>query len=284
MNAADAQQKVGQLPLLEGLADDVRSQVGSALVEVSDMYRYADNEILIHAGYLSFDTGFALIEGGVEIDSVDGQNIAISSPALLGEMSQFKAGDRRSATVRAKGVCIALQFSWADLYTHAEEVMPADTIRVFKEAVEIQVWERFQYKNLVDLGMLVGLHDDLKQKVCRPFPSITERQHLQGVDILFNEGGRCQTTGYLLVEGSIKLFRKNQNEMIVQSPNIIGIFPGKGEEGTEWSATAMPNGEAELLQFSWQQYSDELVAHLTREEQQDFVGSIKTNAKKHFWH
>jgi hypothetical protein len=284
MNATTAQDKVSRLPVFEGLSDEIRSQVGNALVDVSDMYRYSDNETLIHEGYLAFDTGFVLLEGSAEVENERGPATSVPSPALLGEMSQFTAGDRRSATIHAKGVCVALQFSWGDLYAHVKDLMSPENIRIFQDAVEKQVWNRFEHKEILNIGMLADLNPQLKEKVCRPFPSISERHHIAGVDILFNAGGRCQSIGYLLVAGQIKIFRQYHNETIVSAPNIIGIFPRKGEKGTEWSATAMPVGEAEVLQFSWDEYSDALVDRLTREEQMAFIGSIKANQNKHFWH
>jgi hypothetical protein len=82
----------------------------------------------------------------------------------------------------------------------------------------------------------------------------------------------------------VKLFRKDGGEKMTEAPDIIGIFPNKGDKGTEWTATAMASGEADVLKFSWDHYTDQILKRLSMDEQKAFVASLKNNAKKHFWH
>lgn len=284
MDDATAQAKVAQLPLLEHLEDAGKNDVAKAFIDVSDRLVYDDGETLIHEGYLSFDTGYVIVEGTVVVEVPDEDEIELKAPALLGEMSQFRAGDRRTATVRAKGETRALQFFWDDLYAHAEEALDEKAQLAFRMSIERQVWERFPYTNITTLAMFNDLSEDLKIQVCMPFPSISERQTLGGVDTLFSQSGRCHSMGYLIVEGSVKLFRQDQPEKTVAAPGILGIFPGKTEKDTYWSATAMANGEAEILCFSWKTYTRQLVQRLPREERKKFAASIANNKSKHFWH
>lgn len=284
MDTEAAQALVRQLPLLAGLSEDVRDRVAKVFVDVSDLLLYSDGEPLIHAGYLSFDTGFVLLDGKAGIEVVDGDEIEIEGPALLGEMSQFRSADLRNATVRAKGPAHAIQFFWDDLYSRSEETLEREEQSLLRVSIEKQVWERFEYKNILSLAMFNALSDDVKQKVCYPLTSITERQSLRGVETLFNVGSRCNAAGHLIVRGSVKLIREGKNDKIIEAPNIIGIFPGKAEKGTEWTATVMAHGEADILMFSWEQYTSELVHRLSREEQHKLIASIKENGAHHFWH
>lgn len=284
MEVAEIQEQVKNLSLFADLNESDRGLIADIFTDVSDVYRYGDGEALIHVDYLSFDTGFLLAKGSASVENGRGDPIVINSPALLGEMSQFRVGDLRSATVRSQDECIALQFFWADLYAHAEEKLPGAVYSRFRQSIEHQVWDRFQFKNLTELHMFAGLDEGLRVRVCQPFSTLSERLKLANVDILFNQGSLCQATGYLVVSGSLKLYKKEKGEKIIQVPDIVGVFPGKSEKGAEWTATAMANGEAELLKFSWDQYSAELVRRLTREEQHAYVASIKEHGAKHFWH
>lgn len=284
MELGEAESRIRALPLLAGLTEGVKSSAAGVFLDVSDLLRYDDGEALIHGGYLSFDTGYVLIDGAVAVESPAGEPIEVKAPALLGEMAQFRAADVRSATVRAKGTAHALQFFWEDLYARADEVMPEKERAAFRAAVEAQVWERFQFKNVTNIGLFADLDGDLKQRVCLPFPSISERHAIKGVDTLFSQGSRSDGSGYLVVSGSIKLFRKDRSEKTVNAPDLVGIFPANTDRGVEWTATAMANGEAEVLKFSWEQYTKELTRRLSREEFQALKASIKNNASKHFWH
>lgn len=284
MDAAAAQASVQKLALLGELSEDVRGRVSKVFVDVSDLLLYSDGEPLIHAGYLSFDTGFVLLDGMAVIEVVDGDEIEIEGPALLGEMSQFRSADLRNATVRAKGPAHAIQFFWDDLYAHSEKTLAREEQSLLRSSIEKQVWERFEFKNILSLAMFKGLSDDLKEKVCYPFTSITERQTLRDVDTLFNAGGRCNAMGHLIVRGGVKLIRERKDDKIIEAPNIIGVFPGKAEKGTEWTGTVMAHGESSVLVFSWEQYTGELVHRLSREDQHKLISSIKENGGHHFWH
>lgn len=276
-------EKVGRLPFLENMPENARGLVASVIVDVSDVYLYHEGEPLIMAGALSFDTGYVLVGGTVAIET-DRDSITLKSPALLGEMAQFRAGDIRNATVRAQGEVVALQFFWDDLYAVAGEEMPEETHTAFRRALDLQLWERFPHKEILSLALFKDLTEDARLNACLPFPALTERHIIKGVDTLFTHGTKCDGSGYLLVSGSAKLLRPQQEEITLDAPNIAGIFPGKSDKAREWSATLMANGEAELLKFSWPKYLGELSKRLTTTQQQSFVESIKRNADKHFWY
>ena len=284
MEAAEVRKAFCKLALFEKLSNDAKGRVADAFLDVSDMIRYEEGEILIHAGYLSFDTGYILLQGVVAIESDSGESLEIAAPALLGEMSQFRSADLRSATVRATGDVVALQFFWQDLYEHTKKVMPTEEQVIFRDAIERQVWERFTYKNILSLGIFGDLNDELKLRVCLPFPSLSERIAIGGVDALFNRGNVCKSTGYILVKGEVKLIKERMEETIIKAPDVMGIFPGKSEKAAEWTATAMAQGEAEVLKFSWEEYVPELIRRLSNEDQAAFIGSIRKNARKSFVH
>lgn len=284
METKDVAQKIAALEFLRALSSDTRNQIAEVFIDVSDVLRYEDGEAMINTGYLSFDTGLVLLEGQAMLEWDDRDSIEITAPALLGEMAQFKSADIRSATVRARGSAIGAQFYWNDLYAGTRESLSPDALRSFQEAVQLQSWERFQYKEIVGLPLLSGLSEEVRVKVCRPLATLSDLVQLKEIDTLFNQGSPCKSTGYLLVKGKLKLLRKASPEILLSAPNIVGIFPNKSDKGTEWSATVMASGEATLLKFFWDDYTDQLTTALSRDEQKGYIASMKKNASKHFWH
>ncbi len=284
VDTATAKQRIAELELFNGLPQETRDQVADVFLNVSDLLHYDDGEPLINVGFLSFDTGYVLVDGHAVVEVNEREPIDIAAPALLGEMAQFRTADVRSATVRAEGGAVAAQFYWEDLYHTAEGELSEEAHRAFRNAVERQIWERFEFKEITNLPLFSDLPEELRLRVCLPFPSFAERVRLKEIDTLFSQGALCKGEGYLLVRGKVKLLRKDVGEKIVTAPDLIGIFPNKGDKGKEWSATAMADGEADILQFSWDYYSDQLVKRLSREEQHAYVASIKNNRAKHFWH
>ncbi len=284
MEASAVAQKIAELEFLSAIPADSRGQIAEVYVDVSDVLRYEDGEAMINSGYLSFDTGLVLLEGTATLAWEDRDSIEITAPVLLGEMAQFKSADIRSATVRANGRTVGAQFYWHDLYAGARDSLSTEALQAFQEAVQQQSWERFQYKEILELPLISDLSEEVRVKVCRPLSTLSDMVQLKEIDTLFNQGSPCASTGYLLVDGKLKLLRKALQEVILTAPNIVGIFPNKSEKGTEWSATVMASGEATVLKFSWDDYTDQIVKVLGRAEQKDFVASMKKNAKKHFWH
>ena len=284
MDTATAVQRITGLEFLSQLPENARESVAEVFLNVADVLHFDDGESIITEGYLSFDTGYILLEGSVEIEGHDREALELKAPALLGEMAQFKTADTRTANVRAKGSAVAAQFYWEDLYRAAEKDLPAEAQAAFRDAVEHQTWERFEYQNITALPLLADLPEDLRLKVCMVFPGLSECIRLKEIDTLFNQASVCKSTGYLLVRGKLKLYRKDGAETIKSAPDIMGIFLNKGDKGTEWTATAMASGESEVLKFSWDQYTERLVKRLTRDERHAFVASAKNNATKHFWH
>ena len=284
VETAVAIQRIAELELLSKLPQEARNQAAEVFLDVSDLLQYDDGEPLINQGYLSFDTGYVLVDGRVVVEAGQKESITIAAPALLGEMAQFKTFDIRSATVRAQGSAVAAQFYWEDLYRAAEQELPEDAHRAFRNAVERQIWERFEFKEIVNLPLFADLPEELRFRVCLPFPCFAERVRLKEIDTLFAHDAPFKSLGYLLFRGKLKLIRKDVGAKSTSAPDLIGIFPNKGEKGKEWSATAMADGEADILRFSWDHYSNQLVKRLSRDEQVAFMTSIKKNGAKHFWH
>mgnify|MGYP001256736768 CR=1 FL=1 len=284
MDAKAVAEKITELEFLSTLSSEIRGQIAEVFVDVSDILQYEDGEAMINGGYLSFDTGMVLVDGEATLEWDDRESIEIQAPVILGEMAQFKTADIRSATVRAKGKVVGAQFYWDDLYRMTRESLPEESVAAFQEAVQVQSWERFEYKEIINLPLISDLSEEVRTKVCRPLSFMSDLTQLKEIDTLFNVGAPCLSTGYLLVSGQLKLLRTSANEVILSAPNILGIFPNKSDKGTEWSATAMANGEATVLKFSWDEYTDQLVKNLTRDEQKDYVASMKKNGSKHFWH
>lgn len=283
MDAKTASDRIDELELLQGLSGDARRQVADVILDVADVLEYPGGERLINEGYLSFDIGYVLLDGNVLVEREDLEPVVAPAPALLGEMAQFSASDVRSATVRAKSDVVAARFYWDDLYKEALATLPEDVHAAFREAIENQIWDRFEYPNIVDLSLFSSLQQPLRRRICLPFPLLGSRVHLEEVDTLFNEGAPCESTGYLLVSGKLRLFRNDGREKLLDPPNIVGIFPYESDKGKLWSATAMADGEAEVLKFSWDAYTSQIMKRLDREEQKAFVRSIKDNGSKHVW-
>ncbi|MFP6584342.1 MAG: hypothetical protein VCD00_17545 [Candidatus Hydrogenedentota bacterium] len=284
MDAHEVAERIAGLEFLSGLDDDTRSQITNVYLDISDVIAYEDGEAIINGGYLAFDTGIILLDGNVTLEFEDQDSVEISAPVLLGEMAQFKSADVRSATVRAKGKAVGAQFYWNDLYRGARETMSSAALDAFQQAIQMQAWERFQYKEILTIPLISSLDEDVRVKVCGPLSVLSESVQLKEIETLFNQGSLCQSTGYILVEGKLKLIRSDGQEFNLSAPNILGIFPNKTDKGTEWTATAMANGAASLLKFSWGPYSDQLSNNLSAKEHQEYIASLKGNGSKHFWH
>lgn len=112
MDAGTVAERIAELAFMSELPGDTRSQVAGVFLNVSDILHYEDGEALITSGYLSFDTGYVLVDGKATVELPDHAPIEIEAPSLLGEMAQFSTSDMRSATVRAKGGAAAAQFYW----------------------------------------------------------------------------------------------------------------------------------------------------------------------------
>lgn len=284
MGEQAAVSNLADLPVLQLLSQDARAQVAKVFYAVAEDSKYDDGQVLIHEGYLSFDTGFVLYEGTVLVERDGKEPIELAAPVLLGEMSQFSAGDTRTATVRAKGPAKAVDFSWEDLYKRADQDLPPEINDQFKKAIEDLVWKRFPYRNIADLSLFSKLSEDLRNRTCSPLPGITEMVVLETGETLFREGTLCKSIGYILLNGKVKLIRAGKGEKEVEALDIIGIFPAKSEEPLKWTATCVSGGHAELLKFSWEQYVKILGKRLTKDERNQLVDSMKANAGKHFWH
>lgn len=271
------------LELLESMPEPVRARVAQLFLDVSEVWDLADGEALMYEGHLGFDSGYVLTLGAVQIERSGAAPVSVSAPALLGEMSQFKSSDTRNATVRASGPASVLHFHWEEFYEQAKAVLPEPEYAQLMAALERLVWQRCGCQSLVNLDLFKGLDDALKLKLCIIFPWITDRVHLKTGATLFELGTRCQSEGHLLINGTLKLVRQDRTEKIVSAPNLVGVMP-KHEPGLTWTVTATAQTDAELLKFSWLQYTAKLQQRLTHDEQRKLIDAMKANAAAHVWH
>lgn len=284
MSEEQALPKLAELPVLSELPDDYRKSIAEVFYRTSDDVSYEDGEVIIHGGYLSFDTGFVVYGGAVVVERQTGGDIELSAPAMLGEMSQFSAGDIRSATVRARGTVHALDFAWSDLYSAAGKDLAPEVYDEFRKAIEQLVWTRFPYRSIKELALFSGLDDALKDRVCSPLPGIIETVRLETGETLFREATLCKSSGFILIEGRLKLVRAGKGEKSVKATDIVGVFPTKSDQQPKWRATCLSDGDAQLLKFNWSDYTKLLNRRLSKEERAKLVESMKANAGKHFWY
>lgn len=276
-------EKLLGLPVLEGLSDDTKERICAVIMGVSEETTASSGEDLLQEGHLAFASGYILLEGTVSVEREGLDSIELTAPKLLGEMSQFIEDDARTATVRAASDASFLKFSWDDLYARAEKELSKEENAAFRQAIEQVVWDRYDLSNLMGLAMLGELSDEMKVRVCLPFPWISKQVKLANNEPLFTVGARCKGQGFLLTRGKISLIWQGADEKVVSAPNIIGIMPNNKPERI-WSASARANGDAELLAFSWIEYNGKLKERLTNQETKQFFESLKNNAKRHFWH
>ncbi len=277
------QQRLTALSLLNGMPDAAKAHIVEVFCAVSEEIDLDDGEIIMQEGYLAFESGYILLEGTVEVEK-EGKLLAeLTAPALMGEMAQFKSCDMRTATVRAKGPASALFFQWDEFHAFARQRLSEEERNMVTSAMEDLIWDRFGAQSLLDLALFRGLSDDLKRRVCVIFPWITDRAVYKDGETLFDENDRCQSTGYLLMKGTLRLSKGPGKERFFSAPNIVGIMP-KQDPALVWSASAIAQGPVEVLSFSWTNYAAKLQERLTNDEQRRLVDAMKQNAAEHVWH
>lgn len=282
MSDTTESQQFAALPLLAKLSGEAKGQVAEVFLKVSEAIDLDDGEELIHEGHLGFETGYILTEGTAEV--IKGGKIVseLTAPALLGEMSQFKSCDTRTATVRAKGPCVAYEFHWDEFYEQAREDLPEDVHASLLAAIEELVWDRFGIESILTLPLFKGLSNPVRLKACIVFPWITDLEIFKEGEEIFRTLGRCQSKGHLLISGAVRIIKQNVTDKQVKAPGLLGVMP-KHDASLRWSATAIAQGDVELFTFSWQTYTKKLEERLTRDERRQLVESIKNNGKSHFW-
>lgn len=276
-------QRLTSLSLLNGMPDAAKTHIAEVFFEVSEEIDLEDGEIVMQEGHLAFESGYILLEGTVDVEKEGKLLTEVAAPALLGEMAQFKSCDMRTATVRAKGPASALFFQWGAFHDLSRERLSEEERLLLTGAMEDIIWDRFGAQSLLDLALFRGLSDDLKRKVCVIFPWITDRVVYKDGETLFDENDRCQSTGYLLMKGTLRLSKGPGKEKYYNAPNIVGIMP-KHDPALVWSAAAIAQGPVEVLMFQWTNYTAKLQERLTNEEQRQLVDAMKQNAAEHVWH
>ena len=271
------------LQLLHAMSEAAREKVAGVFLGVAETWELGDGEALMHEGHLGFDSGYVLTRGDMSIERAGTDSIVVSAPALLGEMSQFKSSDARSATVRASGPAVVLHFHWEEFYEQAKAALSDAEYAQLMDALEQLVWERCGCQPLLNLDLFRGLDDALKLKVCIIFPWITDRVKVKAGGTLFDHGARCQSEGHLLLSGALRLVKPDRTEKLVNAPNLVGVMP-KHEPGLAWTASAIAQSDADILKFSWLQYTGKLQQRLTGDELRRLIEAMKANAAAHFWH
>lgn len=275
-------QEIASLSLLEGVPAEARENIARIFLAVSEEVDFEDGETLMQEDYMAFEAGYILARGTVQVERGGKVVSELNAPALLGEMSQFKAGDTRTATVRAKEAAVALQFQWDEFHAEVKKTLSPSDRKILRDALERLVWDRFGHGDLVDLPLWRGLPEEIRRKICSVFPWIVESESYKDGDIVFTEGDRCQSKGYLLVKGGIQLRKGSMPGKVFQAPHLLGVMP-KNEPDLTWSATGTAQGDVSILSFSWRAYTAQLEEHLTDDELSSVVEAMRRNAAEHFW-
>lgn len=283
MDTTEHREKLSGLPFLQNMPDGAKEKICAVIESVSEETTASSGEELLQEGHLAFASGYILLQGTVSVEREGLDAIELSAPRLLGEMSQFIQDDARVATIRATTDASFLRFSWDDLYENAGKALSKEENAALIQAIERIVWDRYDLQDILGLAMLSDLSDELKVRVCLPLPWIGKRVKLENNKSLFKAAARCKAQGFILTSGKISLIWQGADERVVAAPNIIGVMPNNKPDRI-WSASAIANGDAELLAFSWIEYSDKLRERLTNQELTQFFESLKNNAKRHFWH
>ena len=282
MDTTEHREKLSGLPFLQGLPDDAKEKICAVIEGVSEETTASSGGELLQEGHLAFASGYILLEGTVSVEREGLDSLELTAPRLLGEMSQFIQDDARTATIRAITDASFLKFSWDDFYERSEKDLSKEENAALIQAIEMIVWDRYDLQDILNIAMLRDLSEELKVRVCLPFPWIGKQVKLEHNESLFKAAARCKAQGFLLIRGKIALIWPGE-EKVVSAPNIIGIMPNNKPERI-WTASARADGDAEVLAFSWIEYNDKLKERLTNNELMQFFESLKNNAKRHFWH
>ncbi|HOE65938.1 MAG TPA: cyclic nucleotide-binding domain-containing protein [Candidatus Hydrogenedentes bacterium] len=166
MTSSNDLQALLNLSLLQRIPGDARERVATLLHRVSTPIAVPDGEILLLQGNVGGDMGFVLLRGAVEIDREGTSPIAVSAPALLGEMLQFNPSAQRTATVRVAGDAECLRFPWQDFYAQARRDLSEAEQDMLMDSMERCIWERLGRDTLIDLALFRGVSDQLKLRAC----------------------------------------------------------------------------------------------------------------------
>jgi hypothetical protein len=276
-------QKLNELPLVQHMPDETKGRVLTLLLEVSKLVTWFEDNTLLHQGWLGGDVGFILLQGDVEINKEGTNPLAVSAPALLGEMHQFNPLALRTATVLVKDNAKVLKFVWRELYAQARQRLTEVEQSMLMEGIERSVWERFNRDMLIDLALFRGIPERLKLRILLVLQWIVEPTTLADGQELFRQDDLCGGLGYVLLQGNVLLSRTNHPTQSINSPNILGVMP-RFDPDLKWTATAKAQGKVELLKFSWGEYTDRLQQRLSHQEQRQVADAINATAKEHFIH
>lgn len=275
-------QAIASSDALRGLPEASRAQAAATLQAIGSVRTAAPGGALIQAGHLGFSSGYFLLSGIATVHTASGRDIDVPAPALLGEMAQFKASDRRTATVTAKEPVTLLDFDWDDFYARMGSDHGAEAAAAVRAAIEALLWQRFNHPELLALPLFRGLPEPLMRKVCLPFAFLADRHAYSDGQRIFAAGERCQQTGHLLTRGTVKL-KAGANEWLIASPHLMGVMP-KNDPSLLWTADATAAGEATTYRFHWPTYLEHIQRRLSPTEQQQMIEAMKANAKEHLWH
>lgn len=266
------------LPLFSRIPEDTRVRLAEILRRVSKPVSYRDGDALISQRALGGQDGFVLLQGEVRVEKEGAEPIVLRAPALLGEMLQFNPRGQRTATVRAQGNAVALRFAWQEFYAQAKQALSEREQDALLEAIERSVSDRLDpaFRG-VDLPLFRGLPDRLNLRACLALQWVVQRMALTDGQELFARDDLTGGTGFILVHGQVELTRPHYPPQVVRAPEVIGVIP-RFDPARQWTATATARGSAELLRFNWQDYMALLQRRLSREELEQFVQVVESNA------
>ncbi len=119
MGLSDYKELVSAIPIMQKLKVETRDAVLAILLDLADEANLVNGDTLYEKGAKDQNTGVLLVKGSVHVDIGESDPVVVTAPDLLGEMKQFDAEGRRTATVSAAEDCVVLRFSWHDFVFRA---------------------------------------------------------------------------------------------------------------------------------------------------------------------
>ena len=281
MDDASIHAALDQLPLLQGMPDDVRAEIARVLVAVSEVMDVDVGKGLIQEGALGGTTGYVLLTGAVEVERAGAAPVRVAAPVLLGEMQQFNPQAFRTATVTATEPGKALRFRWPQFYAHARLTLREEAQTLLLAQLERLVWDRFHTGAVLDVPLFRALPNSWRLRAALLLVWIAHLRDYPGGSLLIEKGRPCGAMGHLLIKGTVALISGDQTRQVLTAPDLIGLHPDFDPDRV-WTATARAQDDAASYVFSWQEYLAILERRLKPEEYAAFLTAARQAKQEHF--
>jgi hypothetical protein len=138
-----------------------------------------------------------------------------------------------------------------------------------------------QYPEVLDLPLLAGMPDVVRDRVVRVLNDSGERVKLFEGDTLLHQGGIGGDAGFVLLKGTVRVEREEGPALSVGAPALLGEMY-QFNPHAQRTATVTSEGNAEALKFSWHSLYSRAREALSPDEQLIFVESIERCALSRF--